>query len=217
MAPDYLITDFAKSRQRGLVTIMVDGEPALEVPQSIIDKLALSVGQSLGPDAQEEVRHLSHEQQARTLAVQALGRRAYSRRGLSDRLRARGLPEPAVTAALDWLAGKGYLDDEQYARDRLAALCARRLGAAGIMQRLVAEGVARALAEQVVAEQAEALPETERACELARRQAERMAGLDWPRRRARLYQYLARRGYGSDDIATALARLQPEEDSSAEF
>ncbi len=85
------------------------------------------------------------------------------------------------------------------------------------MQRLVAEGVARALAEQVVAEQAEALPETERACELARRQAERMAGLDWPRRRARLYQYLARRGYSSEDITTALACLEPEEDSSAEF
>jgi regulatory protein len=217
VTPDYLISGFSKGPERGLVTILVGGEPALAVSRSTIEQLDLREGQSLDPQKQEQVRHYSDLQQTRTLAVQALGRRSYSRRGLGQRLQRRGLPETAIAETLEWLADKGYLDDEQFARSRLVTLTARQLGASGLIHKLVAEGVARELAEQVVAEQAETFPETERACALAQRQARRLAGLEWSRQRARIYQYLARRGYGSDDIHTALAQIEPADEASAEF
>ena len=212
MAEERRITAIETGR-RGRRVIYVDGEEGLDLPRELVEKLSLRVGQSLLPEAQEEIRQSAAVQDAKVAAVQALGRRARTRADLRRRLLGKGLPEAAVAEALQWLADRKYLDDEQYAEQRWSALEQRKLGAEGIAWKLVAEGVPREVAERLQAERAEELNETERVREIAAQRNASLRNVPWPQRRSRLYSYLARRGFSSEAIAEALTRLELESDA----
>jgi regulatory protein len=166
------------------------------------------------PDRQEEIRQAAAVHEARTAAIKALGRRARTRRDLERRLLAKGLPEAAITEALDWLADRGYVNDELYAQTRLETLRKRRWGAEAIRQKLAQEGVPGPVAAEALSQQAEELHETELACDLAREREARLGALPWPQRRSRIYQYLARRGFAAEVISAALAQIEPADRSS---
>ncbi|MGE5532077.1 MAG: regulatory protein RecX [Bacteroidota bacterium] len=177
--------------------------------------MGLRVGQSLSPETQDEIRQASALQEAKVAAVKALGTRARTRSDLQQRLLRRGLPQQAVTQTLDWLADRNYLDDEKYAHQRWQSLSQRKLGSRAIYQKLLLEGVPRAVAEQVMAAQDGALDETEQVLELARQRNEGLKKLPWLQRRQRLYGYLARRGFAAEAVSEALARLDLEEEPSS--
>lgn len=213
---EHSITSIEPGSKRGRLLISVAGEPVLDLARAVVEELGLRVGLSLLPETQEEIRHQAALQEARVAAVKALGQRARTRTDLQQRLLRRGLPLREVTEALDWLAERKYLDDEQYAHDRWQTLSQRQLGAQAIVLKLVQEGVPRALAESVAAAQDTTLHETEQVLTLAARRNTALAAVPWPQRRQRLYGYLARRGFDSEAIAAALARLEQEAGSSPE-
>lgn len=196
-----------ESGRRGRCVILVDGAEVLDLPKDFAERLGLAPGQPLGPERQDEVRHAAALHEAKLAAVRALGRRAQTQAELRRRLVQRGLPEEAVDEVLGWLADRGYLDDQQYAEQRWHALRQRRLGAQGIRWKLQEEGVPRDIAEQVQAERANDLNETELARELCEQRNESLRSVPWPQRRQRLYAFLARRGFGSEAIIEALSRL----------
>jgi regulatory protein len=184
----------------------------LDLPKAYAEKSGLRVGQSLLPETQDEIRQAAALQEAKVAAVKALGTRARTRSDLERKLLSRGLPQQAVTQTLDWLADRNYLDDEKYAHQRWQSLSQRKLGSRAILQKLVQEGVPRAVAEQVMASQDGALDETEQVLALARQRNEGLRKLPWLQRRQRLYGYLARRGFAMEAISEALARLDLEEE-----
>jgi len=89
---------------------------------------------------------------ARQKALALLSRAAQSRRGLAQKLRARGFSPAAVSAALARMAELGYLDDlsfaENWVRSRLSA---RRDGLKALYKGLLLKGVSRETAETAVA------------------------------------------------------------------
>jgi regulatory protein len=212
VSEEQTITAIEAGSKRGRVAVLVDGEQVLDLPKAYAEKLGLRVGQSLSPEMQDEIRQASALQEAKVAAVKALGTRARTRSDLGQRLLRRGLPQQAVTQTLDWLADRQYLDDEKYAHQRWQSLSQRKLGPRAILQKLVQEGVPRALAEQVMAAQDEALDESEQVLELARQRNENLKKLPWLQRRQRLYAYLARRGFAAEAISEALARLDLDEE-----
>jgi regulatory protein len=211
---EYRITALEPGRKRGRVAVYVDGEQVLDLTKSFVERSGLHPGQSLCPAEQEEIRQTAALQEAKTAAVKALGLRARTRADLERRLLSSGHPQQAVTQTLDWLADRKYLDDEHYAHERWAALSQRKLGAQAIYRKLLQEGVPRALAEAVRAAQDATLHETEQVRELAYQRNAGLQKLPWPQRRQRLYAFLARRGFQSEAIVDALARLESEESSS---
>lgn len=217
MPEEYRITALEAGSKRGRLAVFVDGEQVLDLTKACAEKLGLRVGQSLFPQAQEEIRQTAAVQEAKVAAVKALGRRARTRVDLERRLLRRGLPQQAVTQTLDWLADQQYLDDEQYAHQRWQALAQRKLGPRAIFEKLVQEGVPRALAESLMATADSTLHETEQVRELAIRRNEGLQKLPWPQRRQRIYGYLARRGFSSEAIADALNRLESDQDASSEL
>lgn len=206
------IVTAVESSKRGRRAIFVDGELVLDLPKAFVDQTGLRVGQSLLPDQQDEIRQAAAVQEARTAAVRALGRRALTRADLRRKLLSRGLPEEAVAQTLDWLADLKYLNDEQYAQQRWQALSQRKLGAQGIAWKLSQEGVPKDVIQELQAQHTEELNETELARELAERREATLQKLPWPQRRARLYAFLARRGFGSEAIAAALEGLEAARD-----
>ena len=97
------------------------------------------------PRSEDEREHaLDH-------AVRALARRDHSAKSLRAKLERAGVSEPARDAALETLAGVGYVDDERFARDRAERLAARGYGDDWIRADLETQGVAQEAAETALA------------------------------------------------------------------
>ena len=140
-----------------------------------------------------------HERALGLLAV-----RPRSRRELERRLLAAGFEPDEVLDVLTRLERVGLVDDEafarQYAEQRFGS---RKEGSRAVAQGLRAAGIAPSLAEAVSQEAPEG--EEERAADLARSRASRLAGVAPEKAFARLSSLLMRRGYGPE-IARSAAR-----------
>jgi regulatory protein len=125
-------------------------------------------------------------------AVRALARRDHSAESLRAKLERAGVSEPAREAALETLAGAGYVDDERFARDRAEQLAARGYGDDWIRADLNAQAVAPEAAENALAGLE---PERDRALREARKLA--------PGPRAA--RALQRRGFSEDVLEVVVA------------
>lgn len=119
----------------------------------------------------------------------------------------KGEPEPDVDAAIARLQANGLLDDADFARQLTrskavgAGLSRRR-----IQQELSKRGVAREISDDAIEAvfDEEAIDEDASIERVARKKLKMLTKVDAPTRKRRLYGYLARRGYDSDDIQRVL-------------
>jgi regulatory protein len=122
----------------------------------------------------------------------------------------KGEPAAEVEAALERLAKAGLIDDASYARQlaRTKALGAG-LSRRRIQQELSRRGVAREVSSQAISEvfDEEGVDEMAAMEGVARKKLRTLVKLDPPTRKRRLYAFLARRGYDSDDISAVLRRI----------
>jgi len=143
-------------------------------------------------------------------ALDMLEARARGADELKRLLLRKGEPATEVDAALERLAQAGLLDDASYAR-QLARTKALGAGQSGrrIQQELTRRGVAREVSSQAIAEvfEEEGVDEMAAMERVARKKLRTLAKLDLPTQKRRLYAFLARRGYDSDDISAALRRI----------
>lgn len=121
----------------------------------------------------------------------------------------KGEPQLEVDAAIERLRAGGILDDANFARQLARS---KALGAGMSRRRIQLELTRRGVARDVSEEAIEAVFAEERVDEdaaierVARKKLRMLARLDLATQRRRLFGYLARRGYDSDDIAR-VARL----------
>ena len=122
----------------------------------------------------------------------------------------KGEPAADVDAALERLAQAGLIDDAHYARQlaRTKALGAG-MSRRRIQQELTRRGVARDVSSRAIADvfDEEGVDEAAAMERVARKKLRTLATLDSATQRRRLYAFLARRGYDSDDIANMLERI----------
>lgn len=138
--------------------------------------------------------------------LRLLSYRGRSVRELRERLRDKGYDEAVVEAALARLSAAGYLDDHLLARN-LARLAAeqRLLGNSAARQFLRKRGIDEEVINATLVTDEEA--ELALCLRLAGKRA-RVAGMPGtPQEKNRLFQYLARRGYGPDIIRRAMREL----------
>ena len=141
-----------------------------------------------------------HQRALRLLAV-----RPRSRRELEVRLRRAGFEPDDVDDELIRLEAVGLVDDEAFAREVAEHhATSRRSGRRAVVGALAAKGVSRQVIEEAVAGLAE--DEGERALELARERAPRLAGLPADKAFGRLSSLLMRRGYDPTTAREAARR-----------
>ncbi len=154
--------------------------------------------------SEKPARHPEY-QDAKSAAIRLLAHRARPRRYLEDRLRGKGLAAEAVEAALSDLEEAGYVDDEQYARDRIDALLRKsKRGPLALTHKLVKDGVDRDLAERIVNEMLRDEDLSQWALQVARERADRLRDLDQETAKRRLYGYLKRRGFSNSHCMGAV-------------
>jgi regulatory protein len=145
---------------------------------------------------------------ARTVALDLLARKPWTRQELTGRLRRRGAPPDVAEVVVAELEARGYVDDRAFAAawaDSRAR--GRSLGRQRLREELLARGVARPLVEAAIDR---AFEDTS---ELARAQVAAVRRLAILRRQApdqvarRLHDYLRRRGYPEDVVRQVLRAL----------
>lgn len=150
-------------------------------------------------------------QQAKRAAVALLAHRARPRSYLEQRLGKRGFSPAAIQSALDALARAGYVDDAQFAADRIEGLLARsRQWHPALVDRLIADGLDPELAQQAVSERLAGEDQRQWACEVARERMRTIGPCDDRAARNRLGAYLSRRGFDPEAIMAALEEVLPE-------
>ena len=152
-----------------------------------------------------------HERALRLLAV-----RPRSRRELEIRLRQAGFEPDAVQNELLRLEEVGLIDEAAFARELAEhRLTSRRSGRRAVVGALAAKGVSRGVIEETLAGMGQ--DEGERALELARARASRLAGLPPDKAFGRLSSLLMRRGYDPSTAREAARRaLRTQEEPGSD-
>jgi regulatory protein len=139
---------------------------------------------------------------------------------LRRRLILKGEPEAEVDAAIERLRANGVLDDANFARQLTRS---KALGAGfsrrRIQQELSKRGVAREISAEAIEEvfDDEGVDEDASIERVARKKLRMLTKVDEPTRKRRLYAFLARRGYDSEDIKRVMTQvLEPIEGADEE-
>jgi regulatory protein len=160
----------------------------------IFARSGLSAGAQIGSDDVARLSARSERVRARIAALRLLSRSAHTRRGLARKLVAKGFDRPAIRYALARMVELGYCDDRAFAESWMRLrLPAGKNGAVALFRGLLARGVEKSLAQEVVSEMYPHEDEVRDARRLTR-------GLS----RTAAIRRLAGRGFRSRAIAAAI-------------
>jgi regulatory protein len=168
----------------------------------------------VSPRRPREPRPALDARGARVAAFDLLARKAWSGRDLHARLVRRGAPAELAREVVAELEGKGYVDDQAFARWWAEARArGRRIGSLRLTQELRAKGIAPALVAAAVESAFAEVPEPERALEAGRRRLPALLRARPDRAASRLRDYLLRRGYPTGAVRAAVTTLLGAQDA----
>lgn len=196
------------ARRAGAIRVDVEGTTLCVVAREDAEVLGLVPGMIAEPGLVEGLNAAADSEAAFRTALRALERRSFARADLGRRLVRKGHPSAAVDVALGRLLARGLLDDAVFAVGYAEVRSSRGRGPARVRRDLGAMGVERAVIDRAVA--VVWPPEVDngqRALELARGRAGRLAKLPRVAQRRRLLAFLARRGYTGDVAHQAVSQL----------
>jgi regulatory protein len=196
-------------RRAGRFDVQVDGRSVGAMTLEALERLGLRVGVAFEPTRaafEVELSRLATWDRATNM----LALRARSRAELRRALLLKGGAAVQVHDVLERLELAGYLDDESFARQ-----FARSKAVGGgmskrrVQQELVRRGVSRDIAGRAVDEVfvEEAVDEFEAVLRAARKKLRTLERVDAPTRRRRLYGFLARKGFESEDVIRVMREL----------
>ena len=218
--------------KQGRWLVWMEDASIVRVGEGDVVSLGLYAGKELSDEEGDALAAAGERSKLMERAVAQLSLRPMSRRELVDKLCAPprprkgkpscdgldGGPPPELLQArrealreqAEAVAGRlaelGLLNDEEYARMVVRHYAAKGYGPRKIRDELYRRGVPREFWEEAMGERE---PDGDRACELAR---QKLRGAEPTRENLKkVSDYLARRGYGWEEISAALERLREGE------
>jgi regulatory protein len=177
-----------------MVRVHLSDGSFFQLHAEVFARSGLAAGMEVHEEDRRRLLSRSERVRARIAALRLLSRSAHTRRGLARKLAARGFEQSAIHHALARMVELGYCDDRAYAESWLRLQLSRRAtGATALYRGLVARGVPRTLAQEVVSGMYSHEEEVQNARRLA-------AGLS----RAAVIRRLAGRGFRARAIAVVL-------------
>lgn len=204
-------------RRPGAVRVLVDGRAFCTVDQAAASAAGLAVGAEWDQARGAAAERAADEEAAWRALLRGLERRNFAVGEIRRRLRQKGHPPAAVEYALGRGLAAGLLDDLAFARRYAESRAARGRGPARLRRDLTALGVARAVVEQVLAEQ---WSDPDRSLQVARQLAERRAGqlgrVEREVKYRRLIGFLGRRGFAGPRVGELVRAVLAREGRPAE-
>jgi regulatory protein len=196
-------------------SIFADGRFLAGVSAETLARLALRVGDDIGPEQLKLLHQLEEQYGARRVALRFLSTRPRTEKEIRAKLEAKEFAEEEIRKTLDDLRSANLVNDREFARAYLRdARTLRPAGAIQLRRKLLLLGVPRDLVDQALREDLPAEAESDTARALAEkflRRSLRGAGKEPPaKRRARLAALLGRKGYSWEIIQPILKDLTGE-------
>ena len=206
-------------RRPGRYAVDVAGREVAVVPAETLAELEVRVGGVADDRLLDALRAAGAETATYDRAVRHLAARMRSTVELRRTLVRKGEAPELVDRALTRLEEQGYLDDATFARQfarakTVGAGMSRRRVSQELGRRGVARDVASDAIDHVVEE--EGVTDAVSIEHVARKKWRTLARLDPDTRRRRLYAFLARRGFDSDEVWRVVKQLAGENEQSAE-
>ena len=182
--------------------VEIDGQFAFVLYRGELSRFKLREQEEIPASVYREITEEILPRRAKLRAMHLLTRRDYTEQEIRQRLRKGKYPEEVIEEAVSYVKSYHYVDDESYAR-RYVEQYRDKKGVRKIRMELSGRGISREVTDRVL----------EIIRELVRKK--------WPAEgRAtekdfqRMYGFLGRRGFGSEDILAVLRELQRD---SGEF
>ncbi len=214
-----IITDIIPStRKSGRFDVVIDGRRHVRLSIEAIERLKLASGVELNDATARAIDRETALLATYDRALDMLAMRARSAAELRRLLVRKGEPAEFVDVAVARLLAAGILDDAEFARQFARG---KVLGAGYSRGRLLQELRRRGVSRDVAVAAIEAVFSEERLDEaasierVARKKLQSLRRLDAPTQRRRLYAFLARRGFDSDDIVGVMRTLMTADAAAA--
>jgi regulatory protein len=190
----------------GILKVYLADGPSFFVRDAYLPALpegALSGLEPLDEDASSLLLEAGSAYLAERAAMDYLSRAEHSRFLLVAKLRKKGYDERAISVSLDYLAGRGYLDDHRYAAAWLRSrMIHQSEGRQKLYGSLVAHGVSSTDARDALSEFFADVDEAELCAKAARKLASRGKDGD------RLFAALSRKGFSTRLIREIMEKMR---------
>lgn len=144
---------------------------------------------------------------AKSDALRLLSFRPRSVKEMQDRLRLKKYPEAMIRDVVDFLKKQGFLNDEKFAKLYAESrVYSRPTGRRQLAFDMKQKGISAPLVEETLSNITD-YDEKKMAKDLAVKRFDRMSGLSAEKKKARLFGFLKRRGFGADTIFSVLSEL----------
>ena len=190
-------------RRSGWIEIQVDGASCILLPDQDIARLGLTIGSTINETDLASLQSTAELAEAMRVGLRYLSVRPRSCREIELRLLREKLEQETIEQTIDRLTTLGYLDERNFAaafaRDRIRLRpCGVRRMKADLLSRGVSscdadDGIESAMMEQDVNEH-------ELLQQVASARASKLDDLDKGVARRRLFGYLSRRGFSSENV-----------------
>jgi regulatory protein len=192
-------------------SIFLDGEFAFGVGRDLLLESGIARGEHLDQERLDAILARDAIDRAVAAAMRALEQRLQSRRELQTRLLRKGFDSETTDAALERLAGYGYLNDERFAEVWIENRLAHRpRGKRMLEQELRQKGVDRQIVEETVAGME--IDDRAAALELAQKRLRSVQGLPPDEQKKKLTGILVRRGFDWGVIHATLEQVLGEKE-----
>lgn len=198
----------ATKRDPQRATVRAGGRVVATLSINRISELGLKVGQTWDEALAGRVADAAVFDKAMRAAMQRLNRRALSRRQLERKLSDLGFEDTVRARVRDRLLELGVLDDEALGRAVIRQLQSRKAAGPRLLRnKLMQRGLDQQLVDRLVDASLETGDQVSQAVALVQQKLTSMARLDVQVRRRRLWGMLARRGFESETIESALQQV----------
>jgi regulatory protein len=199
-------------RKPGRYAIDVDGKQFAVVTADALAATKATVGVVVDDRLAANLSEANELTAAYDRALNLLTFRARSARELRRRLVQKGVTADRADRVITKLREMGLIDDADFARQltrsKMSAGASRRRVHQELFKRGVPREVADEAVEQVVTE--DGLSDADSIERIARKKWRSLAAMDEVTRRRRLFAFLSRRGFDSDDVSRVVRQLAGE-------
>ena len=148
------------------------------------------------------------EKSVKLAALRFLKIRPRSIEELRQKLVVKGFSSNEIETTVFDLMASGLLDDRAFTKSWINYRLARPFGFKRIIQELNAKGIEKEIIGQAVAQMEGGYAPEKVVLELARRRWQRLPAIDIQKKKRRVFDFLIRRGFESDEVMKAVNQLK---------
>jgi regulatory protein len=206
---DYIVTAIRPSKRvSGRYSVYINRKFAASLTDEELGKFRLQKGGVLSPSEFEQFSEQFEDRRLREAAYRLLSYRSRSEEELADRLRRRGFTASKVESLISEFRDKNLVSDLRFAEDWVEnRLRFKPRGSRLLVMELLAKGVAKETAEQVVKGKFVGVNEMELAFQLLQSRRQRFARENSVDRRRKIYNFLRYRGFSHDVVMRAAGKF----------